>query len=83
MFQQRNERTHFDVNRGLGRLSEALHLILHQVVLGDVLQPHIEHVSPPFQKISSGIIPEGCSFFNGHRLRNIHHVRDSLLPSNQ
>lgn len=81
MFQQCNERTHFHVNRGLRRLTETLHLKFHQVVLGYILQPHVEHLSPPLQKISSGIVPESCCFLDGHRLRNIHHVRDSVLPS--
>jgi hypothetical protein len=81
MLQQGNERTHFHINRGLRRLAETLHLKFHQVVLGYILQPHVEHLSPPLQKISSGIIPKSCSFFDGHRLRHIHHVRDRVLPS--
>jgi hypothetical protein len=78
--QQCNERAHFHVNGGLRRLTETLHLILHQVVLGNILQPHVEHVSPSLQKISSGILPDGGSFLDGHRTGNIHHVRDSVLP---
>ena len=81
MLQQGKERTHFHINRGLRRLAETLHLKFHQVVLGYILQPHVEHLSPPLQKISSGIIPKSCCFFDGHRLRNIHHVRDRVLPS--
>ena len=33
-----------------------------------ILQPHVEHLSPSLQKTSSGIIPEGSSFFDGHVL---------------
>jgi hypothetical protein len=80
MFQQCNERPHFHVHDGLGRLAETLHLILHQVVLGYFLQSHVEHVSPPLQKISSGILPDGGSFLDGHRPGNIHHVRDTVFP---